>query len=167
MKTEDRFWSKTRPSDSGCLEWTAALGKNPNGTLGYGQFSLGSRSDKTRRMHSAHRVAWMLKNGPVPDGLNVLHRCDNQKCVNPEHLFLGTQLDNVNDMLAKCRKISARGERQGSVVLKTEEVLEIRRLYRPGARFPDARSARSLAVIFGVSSGTISDVTRRSWRHIK
>jgi hypothetical protein len=87
----DRFWSKVSKSDK-CWEWTAATNKH-----GYGTFQFEGRLQK------AHRVAWQLSMGSVPDGLFVLHRCDNPSCVRLTHLFLGTQRDNVRDAMRKGR----------------------------------------------------------------
>lgn len=163
---DERFWAKTAPAESGCVEWKAARGKNPNGTLGYGQFFMGSRHGASRRMHAAHRVAWTLVCGEIPPGMRVLHKCDNQACVNPNHLFLGTQLDNVKDMLSKGRKNTARGERQGSAKLQAEQVSQIRSEYKKNARFPDEGSSLALAQKYGISRGTVSDIATRAWRHI-
>jgi hypothetical protein len=91
-----RFWSKVvikTPEE--CWEWQAS--KNCHG---YGRFNLEGRAHGAR---GAHVVAWMLTHGPVPDGLCVLHRCDNPGCVNPNHLFLGTHTDNMRDMVNKNR----------------------------------------------------------------
>ena len=87
---EERFWSKVLFGD-GCWEWTA--GKN---NYGYGRLSI---EDK---MQGAHRVSWMLTHGEMPE-LYVLHHCDNRSCVRPDHLFLGTQTDNMRDRDAKGR----------------------------------------------------------------
>lgn len=88
-----RFWEKVSRS-SKCWEWTAS-----KDSCGYGLF----RVSHTENMRRAHRVAWTLENGEIPDGLHVLHRCDNPACVRPSHLFLGTHRDNMLDMHAKGR----------------------------------------------------------------
>jgi hypothetical protein len=91
----ERFWSKVgKGSAASCWEWTGA--RIPQG---YG--SLGTRE---RSQIGAHRISWSIHNGPIPPGMFVLHRCDNPPCVNPAHLFLGTQLDNMRDKLQKGRQ---------------------------------------------------------------
>lgn len=93
----ERFWEKVdRRGPDECWEWKDSLG-----TTGYGQFCTydGQRNHTLK----AHRVAYELTNGQIPDGLCVLHRCDNRRCVNPFHLFLGTRGDNWNDMISKGR----------------------------------------------------------------
>lgn len=94
-----RFMEKVRfPNDSsGCWEWNGH--HYPNG---YASFIVGSRSTN-RGSVPAHRVAWILTRGSIPEDAFVLHRCDNRGCVNPQHLFLGTHSDNMQDMLAKGR----------------------------------------------------------------
>lgn len=84
----------------GCWLWKGA--RQPNG---YGRFSAYSKARKTQM---AHRWAWILANGPIPDGMRVLHRCDNPPCVNPAHLFLGTDSDNMRDCVAKGRHFEVR-----------------------------------------------------------
>ena len=91
----ERFWSKVEKGD-GCWLWRGAIGSHGR----YGQFNVVNRS------RPSHRVAWELVNGPIPAGLYVLHRCDVGLCVNPAHLFLGTQKDNMADMMAKGRQWS-------------------------------------------------------------
>lgn len=88
------FWRRCQQTASGCMEWTATRFRR-----GYGKVAMFGSSKVT----SAHRVAWELTNGPIPDGLWVLHKCDNRSCCRPDHLFLGTPLDNVQDMLRKGR----------------------------------------------------------------
>jgi hypothetical protein len=101
MTIDARFWSRVavrQPSD--CWEWTGC-----RTALGYGRFGIGKRVVK------AHRRAWELVNGAIPDGLWVLHKCDNPPCVNPSHLWLGTDAENQHDMSAKGRNHNTRKSR--------------------------------------------------------
>jgi hypothetical protein len=98
--TACRFWSKVGRAESGCWEWQWSVFKQ----TGYGQFALDSKTPV-----NAHRMSWELVNGTVPSGLFVLHKCDNRKCVNPEHLFLGNQQDNMEDMAKKGRHVGTKG----------------------------------------------------------
>lgn len=94
---DQRFWSKVNKT-SNCWEWTGYRQK-----IGYGSIGVGSRLDGTKRAILAHRFSYELHFGPISDGLKVLHTCDNRACVRPDHLWLGTQLDNVRDMIQKGR----------------------------------------------------------------
>lgn len=87
------FWDRVLIGD-GCWEWQGA-----KGTFGYGAVNVWPR-----RQMTAHRRAWELWHGPIPEGAHVLHRCDNPPCVRPDHLFLGAPADNVDDMIAKGRR---------------------------------------------------------------
>jgi len=92
----ERLWRRINKSGpNGCWIWIG--GRNARG---YGNLGEGPRCGKTL---AAHRVSWMLTNGPIPNGKSVLHKCDNPPCVNPDRLFLGTQLDNMRDRSAKGR----------------------------------------------------------------
>lgn len=94
----ERFWEKAEKTDEmdGCWLWRACL----HVEKGYGLFQRGRHEGGCVR---AHRQAWLLTVGPIPPGMHVLHRCDNPPCVRPGHLFLGTQADNMHDMLTKGR----------------------------------------------------------------
>lgn len=136
-----------------CWEWQASLDGS-----GYGQ----THCDYPIRHVKAHRVAYFLENGQIPDHLCVCHRCDNRKCVNPSHLFLGSYAENSADMVAKNRSFRPRGELQGSSKLKAHQILEIREIYSKGGI-----SQRNLGIKYGVSQGTIYDITKRlKWKHV-
>lgn len=150
MKTvEERFWSKVEkagPED--CWNWKA--GRLLNGYGQMGAFGNGSMS--------AHRVSWILTHGEIPPGLCVCHRCDNRRCVNPEHLFLGTRGDNNRDAKAKGR--SGVGERNGQSKLNATQVRRIRKLYAAG-NF----NQRQLSEKYGVARSIISRVVNgASWQ---
>lgn len=98
LTPEERFWAKVEKGPD-CWEWKAFRNK------GYGKFTYNGR------MYLAHRLSWILTNGPIPDGLGVLHSCDNPPCVNPDHLFLGTQLDNMRDASNKGRCANQRSKK--------------------------------------------------------
>lgn len=102
-----RFWAKVNKDGpvhpvlgTPCWLWTASFG-----TAGYGQIGVGGA---VGRPIGAHRVSWELHNGPIPDGMCALHKCDVKACVNPEHLFTGTLIDNVADMMEKGRHVAPR-----------------------------------------------------------
>jgi predicted DNA-binding protein (UPF0251 family) len=114
----------------------------------------------------AHRVSWGLHNGPIPEGMWVLHRCDNPSCVNPTHLFLGTQADNVADMISKGRQATPEqtahiGEKNGRARLTPDQVRTIRTLVAGGVS--ETEAARR----YGVGQTTVSYIVlRKSWKHI-
>lgn len=139
---------KGKPKD--CWKWTGSR-------VGswHGQWRNGAGLNEL-----THRAAWRLMKGEIPEGLFVLHRCDNPVCVNPAHLFLGTQSDNLKDMWAKgrARPKSNLGEKHGMSKLTTEQVLTIR---------ASRESAKVLARQFHVAPTTIYDVLKRKiWKHV-
>ncbi len=141
--------------DSGCWEWQGAANSK-----GYGVIHL-KHWDWPERAPSVHRVVYMLCVGPVLDDLCVLHRCDNPPCVRPDHLFLGTNLDNIADKMAKGRHRSPVGENHGSHRLTAELVMEIRRRAASGETY--ASIARDL----GFSQTQVSGVARgKQWKHL-
>lgn len=117
----ERFWSKVIKTE-GCWGWLRSKNK-----AGYGKLGRGSRGDG---WIFAHKVSWILHYGPIPAGKCVLHKCDNPECTRPDHLFLGTQLDNIKDMNRKGRHKSnseaISGEKCYRAKLTPEQVIEIR-----------------------------------------
>jgi DNA-binding NarL/FixJ family response regulator len=112
-------------------------------------------------MRNAHRVAWELFKGESPGKLFVCHKCDNPKCVNPDHLFLGTHLDNMRDREIKGRTNGQRGEGNASHKLTTDQVRAIRAEAAKGV------ATKQLASRFGISPSTATKVIeRRAWKHI-
>jgi hypothetical protein len=117
----------------------------------------------------AHRFSYELANGPIPDGLFVCHKCDNPKCVRPDHLFLGTNQDNVTDMVRKGRHVPnaaginvPRGNNHHWAILTEEQVHEIRKRYAN-----ERISYRELGEIYGVSGAAIGEIIRRAnWSHV-
>jgi len=131
-----------------CWVWTRA-----SSPLGYGAFG-----DTDGRVKRAHRGAWEAANGPIPPGLFVCHRCDNPACVNPAHLFLGTNNDNVRDMVSKRRH--AKGDRNGQSKLSATDVGIIKMLLGLGVK------QWMLAKLYGVDPSNISHINRGStWAH--
>lgn len=146
----ERFDAKWRlDPETGCHIWTAARHRQ-----GYGQIGVQDESGKWR-IELAHRVAYELFVGPIPEALKVLHRCDTPPCVNFECLFLGTQLDNIADMVAKKRHSGARGERNWNARITEREAEAILALRESGQRQID------VAIQFGISRSQVGSIWRR------
>lgn len=152
------FWSHIPDRQVGsCWIWK---GRTRNG---YGYIGLGKTDpsrDYRRGQFGAHRISYFLANGTDPFPLHALHRCDNPPCVNPDHLFLGTQADNDRDRDAKGRGNQAHGETHCRAKLSKEDIEEIRRKHVPWkVGYP------ALAKEFGVSRQTISQIIKgRAWK---
>ena len=139
-----RFWDKVDKSGD-CWIWTAATGRG-----GYGVFSVDGRAVR------AHRAAYVLHKGDIPNDMHVLHICDNPACVRIDHLFLGTHSDNMADKAAKGRQ--SKGSDNGNASLTEEDVRWIRQL---GA------SQSRIAKCFGTTQQAISLIkSRKLWRHV-
>lgn len=136
--------------NSGCWLWEGKPDAN-----GYGQVGIGGKNLKP------HRISFAAFNGS-PDGLCICHRCDVRICVNPDHLFAGTQADNMRDMDKKGRRVSVRGEESPQSKLTAAQIVSIREIYAKGAS-----SLRSLAKDFGVGQTVIfAIIKKRKWKHI-
>jgi hypothetical protein len=149
---EIRFKSKYKVDlNTDCWNWTAS-----KDDCGYGYFL------KDGRPHRAHRISYEFHKGPIPEGIEVCHTCDNPPCVNPDHLFLGTHKVNMGDMVNKGRSKGTPGEAHNKAKLTDEKVLEIRRLFNAGY------SESALVKKFKVCQSTINRVIlRQTWSHVK
>ena len=147
-----RFTRKVskHPRASGCWHWTGSLT-----SLGYGQMRFRGR------LTMAHRIAWLLGHDEIPPGMCVCHKCDNRRCVNPEHLWLGTMLDNQHDMSAKGRCNPRRGENHPHRKLTVDQVRGMRQLRSEGATFAQ------LGIRYGISAVNAQNVVnRKTWHHV-
>lgn len=144
--TPEDFWVRVEQSD-GCWLWTGQRDKDGYGHVWYGGIG-----------QVASRLAWELTHGPIPAGYFALHSCDNPPCCRPDHLFLGTSRDNIDDMLSKGRQTS--GERNGRAKLTLDQVGEIRRRYAT-----EHIRQVDLGREYGVTQTQISVITRgEQWR---
>lgn len=154
---EERFWKNVDKSDD-CWIWTGCKTGN-----GYGAIRVNTKQK------SAHRVSWELANGQnIPQGMVVLHSCDNPLCVRPSHLSIGTTDENSKDMARKGRasrsgpKMPAAGERNGSAILTENDVRQIRIQQSQG------QSAKQLAAQYGVTDISVRNIVRgKTWKHVE
>lgn len=169
---EGRFWSKVSKAEGdGCWEWTASTA----GSMGYGCFTV--KEGGQWRSLQAHRWIYEQQHGPQPRDVHICHRCDNPKCVRPDHLFAGSRADNMQDCARKGRNAMqrnpdksslsgprvrrVRGEAQGSAKLTAEKVREMRRLAASGL------STTEIGQRFGISRAHAGKIiTRAAWAHV-
>ncbi len=160
----ERFWSYVKKTET-CWEWTRQISQ-----IGYGRFFF------RKKGWMAHRVSWTLSCGEIPPGLFVLHHCDVRRCVRPDHLFLGTQKQNIQDAVRKGRMATgdrhgqrlhpervARGEHSGKSKLTEEQVREIR--YR---RNVEGELVAVLAADYHVAESRICAIAAyKEWKHVR
>lgn len=160
QKVDERikaFWNQVKHRghcqegmDTPCWEWVGNTS-----TRERGQFWIGGKQDY------CHRIAWQLSNGPITDGLHVLHRCDNPPCVRPDHLFLGTHQDNMKDRDEKGRGVTPKGSGHGMAKLTEDQIPVIRSLRLEGLTY------LKIAERFGVSKDMIYRICKgMNWSHV-
>lgn len=147
-----RFWSQVDVlTTDECWEYTGAIN-----STGRGNFSIGHKTIK------AHRMAWILVKGEIPDGLCVLHHCDNGRCCNLAHLFLGTKGDNNRDRAQKGRSVIAKGEDSARSKLTTAQVLQIIEKYNPAIN-----TMKEIGKEYGIQRTTVSAIIHGySWKSV-
>lgn len=146
MSDRERFESSFEKQSNGCWVWTKGTGH-----FDYGMFWVGGKTI------GAHRYSYILHKEPIPEGMFVCHTCDNPRCVNPDHLFLGTPKDNMGDKLAKGRGNHPRGEAHPLAKLSDADVDEARRL-------AETMTKTAIAKRFGVSRSLISMIANSAHR---
>lgn len=144
------FLARQRRNDAtGCIEWIGACDQK-----GYGQLRINGKLVK------AHRYSWARVNGPIPEGHLIRHKCDNPKCVNADHLEVGTYTDNVADMDQRGRRVNAqpKGSMNGNAKITEMDVIAIR---------ADARRQVDIAKDYGISQAVVSKIKlRQAWEHV-
>lgn len=152
MPTKEPWYAKYYIIDeNGCWHWRGRINN-----LGYGDIY------HNKKHYKAHRLFWELHKDEIPEGIFVLHKCDVRDCVNPDHLFLGTQQDNVADMIAKGRKVALSGRQNGRAILSESDVIEIFQMLKD-----DLFTPLEIADMYGVSRSSIYYIRKKGWRHLK
>ena len=148
---KERLLKATTINESGC--WICTIGHGRYGRVKLDGTGIGLKN---------HRASWMVHKGPIPEGKCVLHTCDTPRCINPDHLFLGSHADNMADRAAKGRNADQRGEKGPGTYLTAEQVLEIRSLWATGLY-----TQRQIGDMCGTNEGNVCNIVRRqTWKHI-
>lgn len=146
LSTKLAFYGSPEEDDNGCILWLGAQGRGGYGICGW-----------RKKVWSVHRLAWINAHGEIPNGMHVLHTCDVRHCINPAHLWLGTNADNIADKVRKGRASAATGTKNGNAKLTEADARAIR---------TDARPLREIAAEYGVSETIVSGIRRGTkWRH--
>lgn len=149
MPPIERLKIRSETTENGCIVFTGS-----RNLFGHGEISY-----KGKRFR-AHRLSYMVNIGPIPEGMVVCHKCDNPPCINPDHLFIGSQADNLKDARQKGRMATPnpRGEKHGLAKLTADKIVAIRK---------DQRTQREIAKEYGVHQTTIKNIKlNRTWKHV-
>lgn len=141
---------KRTHENNGCWVWKGSVNEHNYGTIAI-----------NRKTYFAHRISYTEYKGEIPKGLCLLHSCDNTRCVNPEHLKIGTRSDNCKDMYLKKRNNCQRGEQRFCAKLKEKDVEEIRKM------LADGKKQEHIAQVYNMHNSAISNIkTRKTWKHL-
>jgi hypothetical protein len=154
LSVEDRFWQKVnKKSSDECWEWLGAT----HHQWGYGNLTIDGK------YMAAHRYSWELHNREIPDGMLVCHHCDNPSCVNPNHLFLGTNADNMRDRDKKNRQARLIGTNNGRAILNEDDIKQIFKL-----RNTSNYTVKEIADMFNISKSAIEAIIyKRNWTFVE
>lgn len=149
----ERFWAKVSTKPGPCWKWTAETYR------GYGRLRVHTKT--ATKWVRAHRLSYVLHCGEIPEGLIVRHTCDNPSCVNPDHLLLGTQADNMTDKVRRGRVPDLKGERNPFRKLNDDDIRHIRHMLDAG------HSQQSVGILLGVHQRTIGRIAlKQTWAHV-
>lgn len=148
---KERLLAKTTVLENGCWYCSAGGEQSRYGTIWYCNSSIGN-----------HQASWLVHKGPIPQGLLVCHSCDNKRCINPDHLFLGTEKDNIQDCVKKGRRDKRHGERNPAALITEEIVKEIRYFCEHSGL-----TQQRIAEHFGISQVLVSQIkNKKRWAHV-